>query len=707
MGQGIVIIISVILICIFLVTHHYCYPENLMYKKIEVTPLSGIHDIELLFALTPGDIPAKVKVAIKETQAALDALVAIKSSERTWQNTPFALDRITDHSRLALLGNVLSTIEYLHPDVEMRDAAHNALEQIQLFLIDAISNNKKLYEAFKSYVEEGMLQEKLSASQQLFITEKMEDFMRAGLALSDEVREKLALKKKELAQLSLQFSRAIADDQTKVRLLASDLDGLSAEWIATLARDDNYYVVGLDYPTYSRIMEQCKVEETRKVMSRAFNNRAYPGNELLLKSMMALRNEIAQMVGYSSYAAYDLADKMVRTPERAQEFLDDLIQRVHEKVWDETNILARELPESVTLNEQGLIKPWDISFVINEYKKRYFDIDEQKIAEYFPMEKTIESLFAIYRKFFSLDFVIEPSIKLWHSDVQLISVYTADHKEHLGYLLLDLYPRPFKFSHAAQLGVLPALKIGGVRIPGLAVVMANFPRSTVDQPSLLKRSDVKTFFHEFGHALHTMLGATELASQAGTCVKRDFVELPSQILEEWLHDPEILKQVSCHYKTEESLPDNVITNIIALRQFTSGIWIQRQIILAKMALAYFGPQAENQDPYEIMVALYQQYGKNCSFDPESHFYCSFDHLTDYGASYYGYLWSQVFALDIFGVIASEDGLLDARIGKRYADAILIPGGSMHPDQLLRNFLGREPQNNTFLESFGLVHKKKE
>jgi thimet oligopeptidase len=670
-----------------------------MYKKIEIAPLTSIQDIEKLFAYTPDAINEKTTQVLEEAQSALRELIALSADKRTWENTAFALDRITAHSNLAATSAVFATLEYLHPQKEIRDAAHEALQRIQNFMIDYVGNNKPLYQAFKAYAQGNALKENLDATQRYFITETMDDFVRAGLELPDDQLAVLGNKKKELGLLTLQFDRAIADDQSTIMCTQNELAGLRPEFLAQLKRDGENYILGMDYPTYTSIMEQCSVEATRKRMSEAFSNRAYPFNDDLLKKIIALRNEIATMLGFASFADYDLSDQMVLTSTRANAFIDNLVTKALAKVEQECERLRNNLPDGVTLDEQGMLKSWDLGYIESEYKKKHFDIDEQVLAEYFPMESTVEALLDIYRQFFSLDFVIEKSINVWHPEVQLVTVYTADRSVLLGYLLLDMYPRSNKYSHAAQLGAIQAITVGNKRLPGLAIVMANFPRSTADQPALLQRSDVKTFFHEFGHAIHTLLGSTKLASQAGTHVKRDFVELPSQILEEWLYDPMILKKVSKHYQTGEPMSDELIEKIVNLKRLASGLFVQRQGILSKMALDYFAAGAEK-DPYAIMMDLYARYGTGIASNPASHFYCAFGHLTGYGAKYYGYLWSKVFALDIFEQIKKE-GLLNPVVGKRYAETILAPGGSAHPDELLRNFLGREPNNEAFLKDLGL------
>ena len=283
-----------------------------------------------------------------------------------------------------------------------------------------------------------------------------------------------------------------------------------------------------------------------------------------------------------------------------------------------------------------------------------------------------------------------------------MKVYNKNHSQLFGYLFLDLYPRPDKYSHAAHGTIVPGVRgeDGSRLTPNVSVVMANFPKSTKTKPSLLRRDDLQTFFHEFGHALHAMLGATHIASFAGTSVKDDFVEMPSQMLEEWLWNKDILKQISSHYQTGDSLPDELLKRIIALKRYDSGYFVTRQSFLSLVSLDYFAA-GEDKDPSEIWKQLYEQINKKIAFESGSHSYASFGHLTSYGPKYYGYLWSKVFALDMFDTI-KKHGLLNPEIGQKYVREVLNKGGSQDPNELLRTFLGREPTSDAFFEELGLT-----
>ncbi len=663
--------------------------------------IKTLNDAQKLFPATPDEIKCDTEKYIKQSQQEVEAIIAIPNDKRSFENTAKALDDLEVRSNLSVKGNIFWITEQMHPDTAMRDAAHESQQKIRTFYIDHVSNNKKLYEAFKAYAEGNAKHENLSDAQRYFIDESMKDFKRMGLNLPDEKLKELKALNKQLMELVMEFDRNLVEDASFITVTREELKGLEDDFILDLKKDeDGKYILGVDYPTYFQVMQYSLHEPTRKRHYEAFSNRAYSKNEPLLKKIIALRDETAKRIGYESFAAMNIDSQMAQSVERADSFINDLQKRAEKKADLEFNEFTKKLPESVQLLDDGRVKAWDQSLLQTQYKQKHFNVDEQKIAEYFPMEHTIKELLDIYRQFLGVDFKELPISGMWHEDVKLIEVYNKDRSQLHGYLFMDLHPRPNKYNHAAHAGLVPAIKLpNGNRLPAVSVLIANFTKPTKDKPSLLKRSEVSTFFHEFGHAMHAQLGATELGSHAGTHVKTDFVEMPSQMLEEWLWDKEILKKISKHYKTGEPLPDELIDNIIALKRYDSGHFVTRQAMLAQYALDLYKAGAQK-DPYKILHELLPRLLPRVYYGPEYRFYASFGHLTGYGAKYYGYLWSKVFALDLFDTI-KKVGLLNPEIGKQYVDEVIGKGGSVDPNQLLKNFLGRKPRQDAFLKDLGL------
>jgi len=654
-----------------------------------------------LFPKSPEQISNLVKQYISESQKTIENIVSLKDDQRTFANTVKVFDTLCALSNVSTLSSALTALEMLSPKEEIRKAAYQGIIEIQRFWVDNISNNVKLYNALKTYAQSKEKTKKLTEEEKYFLAETLKDFKRSGLDLPKDKREKVKKLQKELAELGLAFETNIAADQSHIIVSEDELEGLDKDFIATLQKtDDDKIILGIDYPTYFNVMDNCNVESTRKKLYITFNNRAYPKNEEILKQIIEKRDELANTLGFASYAQLDLDSEMAKNPDIAETFLNDLYEKAAAKTKKEFETLSSELPKSAELADDKTIKAWDMRYIKNQHKKKHFAIDEQKIAEYFPLEHTIKELLHIYEQFFNLTFKQSKIAGLWHEDIQLIDVYKTKTNELIGHLLIDLHPRPNKYSHACQLTVVPSVKNHG---PSVCLVVANFPKSTANKPSLLKINDVETFFHEFGHAIHAILGRTNIASFSGTSVKTDFVEMPSQMLEEWLYDKGIIKKKSSDYKTGKPLPDKIIDKIIALKQFDSGDFLQRQCYLSQLALAYFKPGA-SKDPKNIFDSLQSKMRKHVAYAPEDNMYASFGHLSGYGARYYSYMWSKVYALDLFNHI-KQYGLLNPAIGQKYIDEILAKGGSEDPNNLLKNFLGRKPNEKAFLENMGLLKKE--
>jgi thimet oligopeptidase len=679
----------------------WCSRKQTMKEFQGILYVDTVADIIALLPKTAAEIAIQTDALIAQTAQDIHSIITIAHEQRTFKNTIRALDIVTELSPLAVKSDIFQTLEMTSPDAAIRAAAHDALLKIQSFWVDTVSTNRQLYTACKQYADQKSSQENLTAPERYYLKQLIDGFEHAGLHLPDEQLNRVKELKKELAQLALAFEQNTAEDKTTIAVDVAGLAGLDNDFILQLKKtDDGLYSVGVDYPTFYNIIENCTVEDTRKRLSSAFANRAYPINEDILKRIIAVRDELARLVGSVSYAHLDLSEQMVKTPERARAFIEDLLVRCAPKEAQEIQQWTQQLPESVTLDADGKVKSWDLAFIKSAYKKKNFDIDERKIAEYFPMENTVAELLDIYRQFLSIEFEQTALSGVWHEDVTLITVYTKDKSEIIGYLLLDLYPRPNKYSHACHITMVRAhCTPEGKRMPAVSTVLANFPKPTPDKPALLMRNDVSTFFHEFGHALHALFGATTLGGFAGTSVKRDFVELPSQMLEEWLHNKQIIKKVSKHYKTGQPLADDMVDKIVSLSKFDTGTFLQTQCFYSLMALDLFAPGADK-DPYVIMTQLQQRTRPHVSLNPHGHMYASFGHLTGYGAKYYGYMWSKVFALDLFNEIKRQ-GLLDPVIGEKYVSEVLSKGGSVDPDELLKNFLGREPNNQAFIADLGL------
>lgn len=677
-----------------------CDKKTMIEEGKMLAHIKNIDDLKMLFGMRAQDIPVLTDRYIAQAKEQILAIIAIPAKERTFANTMLAFDRMGIVSNIDLFGAVCGMLKEVSPDEAIRNATREAIMQLSNFSVDWMSGNVALYKAIKAYAEGNGTTETLRDDERYFLDETIKEFKRAGLDLPEEQIDKVKQLKKELIDLALVFSSNIASEKRTLECTKADLAGMPDDFINALKRTESgTYVVGTDYPTYFPIIENCTVEATRKRISEAFYNRAYPANEKVLESIIAKRDELAHALGYKSYAHLNLDNQMVKTPERAQQFIDDMLVKLNKKEQVEFDLLTKNLPASVTLTADGKFKPWDILFVQNMYKKNNLSVDDDKVAEYFQLEHTLSAMFTLYENFFGVKFQEVASHGFWHPEVKLVKVLDAQTGALLSYMLLDLYPRDNKFSHAAHFGLLPGFVYENQDWPAVSFVVANFSKSTATKPSLLKAKEVSTLFHEFGHAMHHILAKTRLASFAGTATRHDFVEAPSQMLEEWLWDAQVLKQVSKHYKTGEPLSDELINKIIALQQFDRGYFWQRQSFLASISLAYFSDGGK-QDLAATWSDVYTRIMRHVALDPATHQYASFGHLEGYGARYYGYMWADVLAADIFEHI-KEQGLLRPGAGKAYVEHVLSKGGSREPEDMMKELLGREPNNKAFLKHAGL------
>ena len=682
--------------CGFLVKSQKVIDEK-EFKQMVKGQFKNIADVVNVFPKSVADVEKRVELGISGAKDGIAKFLSLKSQERNFDNTPRALDAV--EAEFGVASNGIEVLEMISPQEDIRKACHQAALKMREFAIEAFFN-KDLYFAFKDYVDESAKKEDLNSEEKYFLQESMRDYIRHGFDLPEDEFNKVKEINKELAKLGLEFDTNINTDKSFIKVKEKDLKGTEPNFLENLEKtQEGEYILKCDYPTYFEIMENCSVEKTRKDLFFTFMNRAYPKNLELLNNIIAKRDELAQMLKFDSYSHLDLDSQMVENPKRAQDFLKGLSVKTKKKEAEEFKKLIEELPEGIQLDKDGKMSAWDFSFVKNQYKKKHFDVDEREIAKYFPVENTIEKIFEIYQQFLGLEFKQVKADDLWHEEVKVIEISDKADKEVRGYLFLDLYPRENKYSHACMCDIVSTIKHKDKKVPSVILVIANFPKATKDRPALLKHDDVTTFFHEFGHAMHGLLGRTELTSFSGTSVKRDFVEMPSQMFEEWMWNKDMLKKVSKHYKKGEPLSDELIDKKIELKKFGSGYFVTRQCWLSLLALEYFSKGAQK-DTDEIKKKLHDEYLGNIRFEPDSHFQASFGHLVGYGAKYYGYMWAKVFALDLFYEV-KKHGLLDLDTGKKLEVQVLGKGGSVAPDVLLKNFLGREPNQEAFLEDLGI------
>ena len=663
--------------------------------------IRSIEDVYKVIPTTVEQLHTWYKAVTQTFEKEIAALIALPEAEYSQETVIVGLDKAI--AQLMWLGAALEIIHLLSPDKEVREVGAHYYQEIQKFHQKLFLSNKALYQVLQRYNQKKDT-ETISQERLYFLKNTLEELKLAGLDLPDEQLEKVCALKNKLTELETQFQINIAQDNRTLTVSLDQLEGLPDDFIATLGKtEEGLFVLKSNYPTQSIIMRESVQSATRKAFSLMMQQRGYPKNIQVLNQVIQLRKQLATLLGFESYADLSLAQAMINKPADAIKLQKDLLPKALLKSQKEFELFAKNLPKGVALSENGKFYSWDYGYTVNYYKKKYYDIDEEKLAEYFPMQETLDGLFKIYQQFFGLSFKEIKNPQSWHSDVRLLEISKQD-GQILGYVFLDMFPRDNKYNHAAHGGVLHARKdVDGKVCPSVGTLICNFTPARGGKPSLLKYNEVVTFFHEFGHALHYMFAATDLVSQAGTNVKRDFVEMPSQMLENWLEDKAILLQLSKHYQTGQKLEEQVIDKKLASLSLTKGSETTGQIFYGLLSLDLF--DEVGQKDLDVTLKQYNQLTNNTTeFDEHNKMYCSFGHLMGYGPQYYGYLWTRILGADLFEIIKKE-GLLNPVAGKRYADAILVPGGSRDPMQLVEQYLGRKPNQQAYLKKNGFQEQE--
>jgi len=643
-------------------------------------------DIHELIPKTIEEMVFGFEVAKQRAMEDIQKILAVPAHDRTFENTVLTFDKAQAYFQIPC--SLIALIKMVHPDDAMRKKAQEILLNSSEIAITLFQTNKDIYKAIKEYQLKST--EVLNDERAYYFSNLLEEFKVSGLELEDDKFARMQELHKQIAGLSLEFQTNIAQANTKIIFSREELVGLGDDFISTLTSTDEGYSVGCDYPTAMQVMAHCSKVETRKKYYQTFKSRAYPENLVILNQIINTRDELAKLLGYKSYVELDIVSTMAQNLETVESFLAEVASDSQSKILDAWNVLMKYLPQSVNLTPDGKLEPWDVAYVSDQYLKNYVNIDHNKIAEYFPMEETVRSLLNSYEKFFKATFKVIESGEFWDPSVQMIEVKNSETNTIIGYVLVDLFPRENKYSHACCSSLVPPMSYdnGQTYAPAFALVIANFSKSTENKPSLLKHGEVKTFFHEFGHAIHALFGKAEMPTTAAYNTKFDFVETPSQLLEEWLWNAEMLKKLSYHYQTGESLPDDLIERLISTRTLKDAINIDSQLQYAAWSLNLY-KEGKDKDFLNIKKDAYDKSSRVVAWEESVTNFCSFGHLSGYASKYYTYLWSEQLAKKIFNHIQLNGGLLDPEIGKSYISKIIGRGGSCHPQQMINDFLGNE------------------
>ncbi|MDO9443751.1 MAG: M3 family metallopeptidase, partial [Dehalococcoidia bacterium] len=534
-------------------------------------------------------IQAGVADAIARSDALLASVVAVRTGERTFTNTLHAIDEAG-----ALIGDASGEwgfLSYVHADAAIRDAAQAAEQELDTYTT-ALGFREDLYRAVQAYAatEEAS---GLTGVKARLLEHILRDYRRNGFDLPLLQRERVQTLKERLVVLGVEFRRNIDDYEDALLLERAQLAGLPDSYIERLqvveTADGPRYRVSLDYPEMYPFLESDHDEGLRRDLFMKNHLKAADTNLPLLAEAIAVRDEIATILGYASWAAYVTETKMAKTPETAADFLSDLHARVRVKA--ERDIAELTESKRAHLGDPAArLEIWDWRYYQQRVRRERYEVDQFAVAEYFPLQAALDGLFTVYQRAVGVRFTEEPDSRAWHPDVRLYRVEDAADGHHIGYFYMDLHPRTGKYGHAAEFTLRPGrLGRDGVYQGSICSIVSNFTKPSADAPSLLRHSEVETLFHEFGHVLHQVMTRAPYQRFNGTNVERDFVEAPSQMLEHWVWDPRGLRGFTRHVRTGEPLPEDLLQRMVAAKNVGSGLHYLRQIYFATLDLAYHAP----------------------------------------------------------------------------------------------------------------------
>ena len=650
------------------------------------------------FETTTNEVVTSLRQTIAAGNSGLDQIAALSPKNATLANTIRALDDLG--YQISLTDNRLSLTKETSTNAAVRDAATDALKELEEWAV-GLDYREDVYKVLKAYADS---KPKLKGEDAKLFTETMRDYRRAGLDLPKPQRDVVERQRKELSRLTIDFESNVTKAEQAVKFTKADLEGVPDDFLEQVKTGDNEYTVKANVTVqYLAVMDNARREETRKRLLLVRDNLARAENVPLLEKILPLRDDIAKKLGYASWADYRTEIKMVKNAATAIDFLEKLKTGLQPK-FDAELAEFRQIKVKETGDTNAQIKIWDWRYFSNQLKKEKYTVDAELLRVYFPYQRVLEGMFTIYQQIFGLKFEpVTPPYK-WIDDLQLYAVSDAKTSEPLGLFYLDMFPRDGKYNHFAQFGIIEGKQLAnGLYQRPVVALICNFPAPGKDKPSLLSHNDVETLFHEFGHAMHSILTRAKYSRFAGTSVPRDFVEAPSQMLENWVWDKKVLDSFAADYRDpSKKIPTEILAKLKEARLATEGTRYRRQISFGLTDLRLHTQIHDNNATNALALSNQTLSDVFLPMAPDTAFVAYFGHLMGYDAGYYGYAWADAIAADMATVFEqSRNGYFDASAGHRLRAEIYEPGDSRDVNDSIEKFLGRKRSLDPFLKKIGI------
>jgi thimet oligopeptidase len=674
---------------LFLISSHLSIAGDSNTKNPFITELNEPVDYA---KVTAADVEAYTAHTIAEVMSGIATI--LNQSELSFEIVFGALEDL--NSKIGIAYSNCHMLSWVSPDSLIRA---KGLEGFQL--LDSVStgiySDRNLYKKMLRFKSTDMYKE-LSGHRKILADDMILNFERTGVNLNDDQLEMFKSLDKEISRLTSQYSENMNSAGDVLSLDEKGVTGLPEAFKENFKTAPGKYEIPIINATNETVMANAFYESTRKAYYFAFSNRAAGKNLIILDSLVKKRDELAKLMGYPTFAAYNLVPKMAKEPKTVWKFLNDLVSLSKEKAEADIRQLKNEKKKDVKRKRNVTVQPWDVAYYKNQILKKEYQVNKEELRAYLPMEQCLKGMFDIYQELLGLEFrkVERPSV--WHEEVELYEVFEGNKLK--GRFYLDLFPRPNKETWFYGVPLTPGKATPqGYEVP-VAMLLGNFTRPTKTQPSLLSQRELNTLFHEFGHIVNQMSYHGEFSSQAHS--KADFAESMSQLFENWLWDYDILSSFAKHFKTGEVLPKAMFDKLLKAKNLSSGLSLissLRSSIYDMNLYDRYNP-ANPVSTDKLWQDIDEQLGVMKFYVPGTHRQASWIHINTHPVYMYGYLWSEVYAQDMF-TLFEQNGLRDQKTGIRYRELILANGRQNDIVQAVEEFLGRPSDNKAYIKSLGL------